>query len=94
MLLNLPVPHSLQKGGSSDMTEINIFNTCQEEYKEKQLWGFHPAQCSRLVNEHLEKKCLVAGVCIVRIYLAPGKEAEQNPSQTLVEELPCCLNRL
>lgn len=59
MLLNLPVPHSLQKGGSSDRTEINIFNSCQEEYKEKQLWDFYPAQCSSLVNEHLEKNiCL------------------------------------
>lgn len=55
MLPNLPVSHSLQKGGSSDRTEINIFNSCQEEYKEKQLWGFYPVQCSSLVNEHLKK---------------------------------------
>lgn len=55
MLLNLPVPHSLQKDGSSDRTEINIFNSCQEEYKEKQLWEFCPAQSLSLVNEHLEK---------------------------------------
>lgn len=43
MLLNLPVPHSLQNGGPSDRTEINIFNSCQQEYKEKQLWIFLPS---------------------------------------------------
>lgn len=43
MLLNLPVPHSLQKGGSSDRTEINIFNSCQEDYKEKAALGILPS---------------------------------------------------
>lgn len=33
------------------------------------------------------EKNLVAGVCILKIYLAPIKAAEQNPSQTLVEQL-------
>lgn len=44
--LNLPVPHSLQRetgAGSSDRTEISIFNSCQEENKQKAALGILPS---------------------------------------------------
>lgn len=35
----------------------------------------------------IRRENVAAGVCTLKIYLAPVKAAEQNPSQTLEEQL-------